>query len=419
MFDFLKTKFGKFIDNSAANVAISIAILALPLLSAAGAAIDYSILEYKRNQLQIAADLAVLESAKELGLINSDENVVKNQTKNYFFSDLDGSITTKNTDLNVEIDKSQKEVKLSASYVWQPFILHYLNSQALPIRVSSAASLAGTGKVCVIALDQTVRHSINITKRANLQADDCGVYSNSNDVRSIRVANDGVLSANLICSSGGVRGAKRSSFSPEPIVDCPRITDPLASRKPPAVGICDYKRVRLTDGEHELSPGTYCNGLRVSGTAKVKLLPGVYVIKGGRLEVTDNASFEGENVGFYLAGTSTKLIFKKQTTIALTAPEDGPMAGILFFENRNASQIEKHKITSDNARLLLGTIYLPNGTLLVDAEAPISDKSAYTAIVVRSLELDEGPTLFLNSDYAATDIPVPNGLGGGAAYLTD
>lgn len=406
-----------FKQNTSGNVALSTAIMAIPLMAAAGVAIDYSMLTYKQTQLQNAADAAALSTAKELGLLNSDDTVIKNQAKNYFSNNVNSANTIKNTDIDVEISNDRKEVKLNLAYTWSPFILQYINSAALPIKVSSTAALAGTGKVCVVVLEETNRYAINITRNASMQANDCGVYSNSNHTRGVRVANDGTLNASVICSSGGFRGAKQSSFEPTPIVDCPRIKDPLANREPPPRGVCMYSRVRLSDGEHELSPGTYCNGLHISGTAKVKLKPGVYVIRGGRFDVTDQASLEGENVGFYLAGKSTRLVFRKQTSISLTAPKDGPMAGILFFENRNADRIEEHKITSDDARLLLGTIYLPNGTLRVDSEAPIADKSAYTAIIVRSLRLDEGPTLYLNSDYTASDVPVPDGLDGGDAYL--
>ena len=75
---------------------------------------------------------------------------------------------------------------------------------------------------------------------------------------------------------------------------------------------------------------------------------------------------------------------------------------------------------SDNARLLEGTIYLPRGHLYIDADAPIADKSAYTAIIVSRLELFAGPNLVLNADFDATDVPVPEGVGniGGKIYLS-
>ena len=62
--------------------------------------------------------------------------------------------------------------------------------------------------------------------------------------------------------------------------------------------------------------------------------------------------------------------------------------------------------------MLLGTIYLSRNTLSVDANAPVADESAYTAIIARKLLLDAGPNLVLNSNYSATDIPVSNTLSG-------
>jgi hypothetical protein len=79
-----------------------------------------------------------------------------------------------------------------------------------------------------------------------------------------------------------------------------------------------------------------------------------------------------------------------------------------------------HKILSDNARLLLGTIYMPQGRLIIDATKPIADKSAYTVMVVRRIDLHDGPNLVLNSDYSASDVPVPQGVGMfGKAMLTN
>ena len=63
--------------------------------------------------------------------------------------------------------------------------------------------------------------------------------------------------------------------------------------------------------------------------------------------------------------------------------------GILIFDDRG-SKADKHRIYSDNARKLLGTIYLPNGVLYVDANKPIADQSAYTVIVARPSQPREG-----------------------------
>ncbi|HKH34594.1 MAG TPA: hypothetical protein VKA80_10610, partial [Beijerinckiaceae bacterium] len=118
--------------------------------------------------------------------------------------------------------------------------------------------------------------------------------------------------------------------------------------------------------------------------------------------------------GFYLRGASATFEFAFDTTISLSAPKTGAMAGMLFFDDRN-SKADKHRIYSDNARKLLGTIYLPNGELHIDAKKPIADQSAYTVVVARRVELYSGPNLVLNANYGDTDVPVPKGVGPVAA----
>jgi hypothetical protein len=86
------------------------------------------------------------------------------------------------------------------------------------------------------------------------------------------------------------------------------------------------------------------------------------------------------------------------------------MAGFLFFGDR-ASPLRLFVIHSNDARNLLGTIYLPHGVLLVDASRPVADRSAYTVIVAERIVVQDGPTLVLNADYNGTDVPVPKGVG--------
>jgi hypothetical protein len=48
----------------------------------------------------------------------------------------------------------------------------------------------------------------------------------------------------------------------------------------------------------------------------------------------------------------------------------------------------------------------------------VGSDSAYTALVVNTLRVREGPNVVLNSDYDATNVPVPPGLIGGKVILT-
>ncbi len=219
---------------------------------------------------------------------------------------------------------------------------------------------------------------------------------------------------------------RQNSFSPAPITDCPKIEDPLGDRAAPDYGGCTYDALVVTKNT-DLKPGVYCNGLTISGNANVTLQNGLYVIKDGPLVVADTVSLTGNAVSFFLTGSKSTFDFQKDTTIDLAAMESGSLAGLLFYEDRDVpysfnfnpfflsklpDDVRLHKISSNNARNLLGTIYLSRSILLVDADAPVADASAYTAIITGRLWLQAGPTLTLNADYTKTKVPVPNGLMG-------
>jgi hypothetical protein len=147
------------------------------------------------------------------------------------------------------------------------------------------------------------------------------------------------------------------------------------------------------------------------GSAQVTLSQGIYIIKDGPLIVSSGSSLTGDYVGFYLTGKTAQLHFTPDTTVSLSAPKTGQMAGLLFFRDRDAQTDDVLSISSNNARRLVGTMYLPRSTLRIDAQRPIADMSAYTVIVVRRLQLFSGPNLGLNTSYGASDVPVPKGIG--------
>ena len=158
-------------------------------------------------------------------------------------------------------------------------------------------------------------------------------------------------------------------------------------------------------------PGTYC-GLIISGGAQVKLSPGIYVIKDGPLIVTGGAGNFGEGVGLFLTGQSATLALEADSTVNLEAPTTGPMAGLLVFASRSTTRGNVHKIFSENAQVMVGTVYLPTGELRVDGAAKIGGDAAYTAIVAEKVRLYGGPHIVLNSNYDETDVPVPDGIKG-------
>lgn len=375
------------------------------LLLGLGASIDYGQLYAKRTALQAAADASALTAAHGLQLANAVESEVEAVAKAAAMANLKEMPGTVGISVSVTRDPPSVTVELSQSPGLY-FMDTLTGSGETVIKARATARVAGEVPICMLILEKKQNAVLKVNKAARITGNKCAIFSNSTSSRGIEVHKAGNLTAELICSVGGVKGGV-DSFEPGPLTDCPAMEDPLARRSAPAVGRHCMEKNLNVGGVVTLQPGTYCGGLSIGGDAKVTLNPGVYVIKGGQLSISGKAQVRGEFVGFYLTGKNAAFSMGPNTTIELSAPKDGDLAGILFFEDRKAKSSPKHLIRSNAARSLVGTFYLPRGTLTIDATKPLFDKSAYTIIIAKKLDMFSGPDLILNSDYDDSDIPIP------------
>jgi Flp pilus assembly protein TadG len=422
-----------FLRAEAASTLTTFALMMPVLAGAVGISIDYGRAALLKTRMQAVADSAALMSARQLQLAQSTSDKVTAYANSYVASQLQGVTTA------VEVDPKAYTVRVRlTSDVTRMFDVLSFQGGNMPVGASATAKLSSGLPLCLIGLDEKAPDTIALEKDALLTAPGCLVYSNSKSPQGISSKNNAVLRAGYICSAGGKVASANSNFTPQPMTDCPVMPDPLATRQVPSDGPCKYLAKIILGGSETLQPGVYCGGLIITLGADVKMAPGVYVIKDGPFLVGGNSTLTGENVGIYLKGLASNLKFDAQTTISLTAPKNGPMTGLLIYDDPTGatallntlvsgkytkllSSPREHLILSDNARMLLGTIYMPKGRLIIDATQPVADKSAYTVLVVQQLDLYSGPNLVLNSDYGASEIPVPPGVGiyGAKASITN
>ncbi len=375
----------------------------------AGAALDYSNASTQRYRLQSIADAAAMAGAREFRLGNASEQVIRNAVANHAraaLGDLAATIT-----ITTAADVASKSATATLSTRLPTYVMHLAGTNLTDIKASATAKMTGGAPVCVVGLEENENQTIELMKSARLMAPNCAIYSNSKKPNGLLAQDSASMTANFICSAGGKSSPGPGSFSPTPRTDCPVLPDPLRSRPLPSPDACKATNLIVKGTTLNLSPGTYCGGVIVDAGAIVSLTSGTYVFKDGPLQVRDGGSLSGINVSLYFSGVGAVMRFDQNTTISLTAPRTSDMAGILIAEDRNNPVGQQFEINSNNARNLLGTIYLPQGRLFVGANNPVSDQSAYTIIVARRFSLSEGPTMVLNTNYGATDIPVPNGVG--------
>ncbi|MEP6446281.1 MAG: pilus assembly protein TadG-related protein [Hyphomicrobiales bacterium] len=408
------------------------------LIVGLGGAVDIAVLRQQKAMLQKAADAAALASVNELGLASTNEQDIKAVTKQYVFVNFgkEHSVAAEGSgdlDIGVIVDPDAKWVTVDVAYKWSPFFAHLINDRVTPLNVSATASLAGDQSICVIALDETNDQSLFMSGESTIMANGCGVYSNSSSTVGLDLQHpNSFLEAASTFTSGGFGGFE-ANFNPSPITDSPPIDDPLANRAYPEIEACSADNTNLSfstgrvrqdprfqGGVLTFTPGTYCNGLRVTGRLEVSFEPGVYVFKDGPLEITGDATITGENVGMFFTGEESTFAFTGSSQVSLTAPDEGPMAGLLFFEDRNSPPNRSFRIETRDAERFEGTVYLPRGKFVIDKASRLGQQSNWTAIIAHQIETGDGPELQINSDFSASTVPVPEGLApnGGGPILT-
>jgi hypothetical protein len=259
-------------------------------------------------------------------------------------------------------------------------------------------------------------YGIKVESNSSIDAPGCSIYSNEQHPGSLNINPAARISAATVCAVGGLKGSS-TSFTTPPQLDCPVMPDPLASRPDPVSNpkACDYNGKVVNGGSVTLFPGVYCDGLKITGNAVVTLNPGIYTMRDngfgslGALVVSNGSVLKGADVGFFFSGAGSYMDLQPTSTVDIAAPRSGPMAGILLWEGNDAIW-GWHKIESTQARNLLGTIYMPKSRLFITSPNPVGDQSAYTIIVAGTLDV-KNSNLVLNTNYGATDVPVPSGVG--------
>lgn len=385
------------------------ALAAPVLLGITGLAVDSASFSNQKSRMQSVADSTALAVAKELHIYHNKPSQLQEVGKARAEVMLAAvGIAARKHTVEVGVNPAVNLIDVTIAMATDPFLPVEVWGES-PIRVTSQAHAFGQSKLCILGLHASKSDTIKVDDGALLTAPECAVQSNSSDPSGLNVKDDSRIVSTLICTSGGAKGG-RDSYEPAPTEDCPPLDDPLEAREPPPVGGCTFTDLVISQSQMLTGDSVFCGGLKIEKNAVVTLSPGIYVITGGKLEVKDHAQLVGDHVNFYFADDAAVLDFDEDTTIDLSAPADGLMAGILFYGSRLAVTGRDFTIKSENARRLLGTIYLPKGTLKIEAEGNVAEESAYTVIVAEQIEVKEA-NLVINSDYGGTDVPVPEGVG--------
>ncbi len=397
-------------------------------------AIDMGNAYVLQNKLQSSADSAALAAAGEL----PDENEAIYQATQYAVKNLDPSVHGTALDPAEIVPGNWNRTGRTFTAAGTP-----VNAVQLTVRRSqangnplrtffgsilgisevdiSASAIAGPSSdpVCLLALEPGPESGINVGN-GDISLSGCGAQSNSTAADSIDGNANGSITAETICSSGGVHANIDPNLDPPADTSCPAITDPLADLQPPTFdsGVCDHDG-QSYNSDDTASPGTYCNGLSVGGSTVLTLNSGIYVINGGVLSVAGGASLIGTaGVSFYLTGGATVAI-GGGGTVDLQPTVSGELAGVLFMQDRN-DPLATFSFSGGAAINYAGIMYFLNGDVQFNGNGEVQTLTPATYFVANSFTFSgNGTSLTMSNDPDAATFPVPCDLSGVCLALLD
>jgi hypothetical protein len=109
-----------------------------------------------------------------------------------------------------------------------------------------------------------------------------------------------------------------------------------------------------------LHPGVYRGGVSISGSARVRMSPGIYIMEGGGFQVGGSAVVAGDRVTVYNTGGTAAagpIQINQGVTgvVIMTPPTGGAYRGISFFQNRGVTQ--PIDVTAPGLTVITGAVY--------------------------------------------------------------
>jgi hypothetical protein len=228
----------------------------------------------------------------------------------------------------------------------------------------------------LFVLNPTTSGALAATGNASVEIPGA-IVVDSNAGNAISASGNAQLQAAVIDVAGGYQKSGNAALSPAPTKGV-SVPDPLMGLSSPNVtGLTIFGSVSLSgNAQKTIGPGIYSQ-ISVSGNARLTLGGGTYIIEGGGLTVTGNASISGSGVMIYNAGSNFPnsggnfggITLSGTGTINLSAPMTGTNPGVLIFQSRQNTRALS--ISGNALAGMTGTIYAPSALLSLSGNAQL------------------------------------------------
>jgi len=387
------------------NLAVVTGVIAVPLAMIVVITIEMVSLSSEKARMQAAVDAAALAGARELAVAGGRARNANEFAQAFAMNqviDLAPRIAMTFT----ASQNTNGTFQVSGVGLRGSFSGNMVPPGGFRIEVNAVAEALNQAPLCILALpdDDDEPSGLSAIVNSSVQATNCLVHSNG----KMLTDGKGAITAGTIQAS---RTATGTGYSPAANNGALKVNDPFKGRVIKQTGACDgpgtVNFVVSGNMNLTLSAGVHNRNITVWGNGKLTLGPGEhYFCK--NFQVKGNGTLSGDNVVMIFDDDAT-FNASESSTISLGGRTTGNWAGFVMVATRdNDSQIQ---ISSSLVDRLLGTIYLPEAELLINAAGSVAEDSKWSVVVAKEIFLDKNARLVINTDYTGSGVPVPMGVG--------
>jgi hypothetical protein len=372
----LRTRLARFYRDKSGAVLIYSAFMIPVILGVSGLSVDVGSWYANKRVAQAAADAGAIGASLEILRVNqsrdgsdiTESEVTAIATKlaavNGYDEDAGDEIEVNYPPKYGPYAGAEDSVEVIVRRPASVFLARILFDE--DVTVAGRAVAAGQfDDSCVWALNKVKKNTLKVSGGAQVDLP-CGILSNSNDpMESMGVDGGSCIRATNVRAAGGAAG---DCYEPTAIEGVAQEGDPFANLMPPALGPCTNRRnIRVGSGETvNLREGVYCGRIDVSAGGTLNFGSGDYVLDGTGLNVAADGIVTGDGVSFFItedSGQGDHINISANADVTLSAPTDGDMEGVLFYQDRNSPDNITHNISGGATMSLEGIIYFPNQNL--------------------------------------------------------
>lgn len=361
--------FGSRFHGSERGSVLPLVAISLPvLLGFVGLALEMGSWFMIHETMQNGADSAAIAAGRAYAANRSADLLAqaKAVASTYNFTTASGSVVTVNrAPLSGAYASDSQAIEVVITQSQSRTFSSIFTNAAMSIKARAVSKLKPSA-ACIIALEPTANSAFALTGGSIINATDCDVKVNSSDVKALLASGGSVLNAKNVYVNGNesLSGGSIINVSGVNQTMAGAVADPYASQTFPTASEMCTATGSIVSTPLTLDPGTYCNGIKVTGSGVLTLNDGVYFIDGGQFLVQSGGRVQCNACTIVLTKQSQSsyatLSVTGGSTLNLSAPTTGTTAGFVIMQDRRTPAATRSVFSGGTQMNFNGILYLPN-----------------------------------------------------------